>query len=208
MAKAGLVIENPVAGDRVVFRRTAADSNGEVLEFDLFADPGAQGPPEHIHPSQEESFTVISGTVRALIRGREHAFTAGEEFVVAAGTPHTWWNDGEEEAQVRVEVRPASRLEDFLKTMYGLAKDGKTNRKGVPNPLQLAVVARQYFDVIHVARPPLVVQRVVFGVLGPLGRLLGYRADYPYPYGDAGAETHQVSKTSASAQGSQRSHGA
>lgn len=184
MAKAGAVIENPVIGDRIVFRRTAAESGGELLELDLFAKPGAKGPPEHVHPNQEERFTVIAGSLRAVIRGRERQFTAGEAFVVPAGTPHTWWNDGEEEAQVRVEFRPASRMESFLETIYGLAKDGKTNREGLPNTIQLAVFAREYFDVNHLARPPLPVQRIVFTVLGSLGHLLGYRANYPYPYGD------------------------
>ncbi len=184
MAKAGDMIENPIIGDRIVFRRTAAESGGELLELDLFATPGAQGPPEHVHPNQEERFTVLSGVLGASIGGQEHRFTAGEAFVVPAGTPHTWWNDGEREAHVRVEFRPASRMEGFLETIYGLAVDGKTNRRGLPNPLQLAVFAREYFDVNHVARPPLPVQRIVFGGLGSLGRLLGYRADYPYPYAD------------------------
>jgi len=45
MAYAGAVIEDPVIGDRLVFLRTAAETDGAVLEFDLFVRPGAQGPP-------------------------------------------------------------------------------------------------------------------------------------------------------------------
>lgn len=195
MAHAGVVIENPVAGDRIVFRRTAAETEGQLLEFDVLADPGAQGPPEHIHPNQEERFTVMSGTLGASIRGQEHSFPEGSEFVIPAGTPHTWWNDGDEEAQVRVEIRPALRTEHFLESMYGLAKDGKTNRAGMPHPFQLAVVARHYFDVIHVARPPLLVQKIAFAVLGPLGRLLGYRADYPYPHSDTETGAREANQT-------------
>jgi hypothetical protein len=86
---------------------------------------------------------------------------------------------------VRVWVEPASRMESFLETIYGLAHDGRTNAKGMPNPLQLAVFSQAYFDVNHVARPPLAVQRVLFGILAPIGRLLGYRPDHPYPYPEA-----------------------
>lgn len=188
--QAGTVIENPVIGDRLVLLDTSAETGGELLRFDLFARPGAPGPPEHVHPEQEERFAVISGTLRGRIDGEEREFSAGDKFVVPAGIPHTWWNDGDAEVQVRVELRPASRMASFLETLYGLAQDGKTNEEGVPNLLQLAVIAREYFDVNHVAHPPLAVQKLAFSILAPLGRLMGYRADYPYPYdrtvGDGG----------------------
>ena len=35
MAYTGEVIENPVSGERITFRRTSADTNGELLEFDV-----------------------------------------------------------------------------------------------------------------------------------------------------------------------------
>jgi quercetin dioxygenase-like cupin family protein len=185
MAHPGAGIENPIIGDRVVFRRTTAETNGEVLEIDLFAAPGAKGPPEHVHPTASERFEVISGSLQGSVNGEVRTFRAGDRFTIPAGAPHTWWNAGTEEAHVRVWVEPASRMESFLETIYGLAQDGRTNAKGLPNPLQLAVFAQAYFDVNHVARPPLAVQRVIFGILAPIGRLLGYRPDHPYPYTEA-----------------------
>lgn len=182
MAKQGDVIENPIFGDRVVFHKTAADTGGQVLEGVLYAKPGALGPPEHVHPYQEERFTVIAGALTGRIGGREITAGPGEHFVVPPGTPHTWANAGPTEVQVRIEVRPAGRMDSYLETLYGLAKDGKTNAKGLPNPLQLAVIATTYFDTIYLATPPLLVQRIVFGPLAFVGRLAGYRPDYPYPY--------------------------
>ena len=44
------------------------------------------------------------------------------------------------------EVRPAMQFEQLIETMFGLAADGKTNRKGMPNPLHLAVIAKHHFD--------------------------------------------------------------
>lgn len=182
MARAGAVILNPVIGDRVEFRRTTADTAGELLEFDIFARAGAQGPPEHIHPSSAERFEVLRGTLRARLAGVERAVVAGESLTIPAGTLHTWWNSGDEEVQVRVQITPAGRMETFLETIYGLASAGLTNDKGVPGFLQLSVFAPAYFDTNHIVRPPLALQRVVFGVVGPVARLLGYHADYPYPY--------------------------
>ena len=93
--------------------------------------------------------------------------------------PHDWWNAGPEEALVRVEIRPAARFEAMILNAFGLGQDGKVNRKGMPNLLQLAVFAREFDDVIRFTRPPRVVQRVLFAVLAPVARLLGYRGSYP-----------------------------
>jgi len=60
-----------------------------------------------------------------------------------------------------------------------LALDGRVNRRGLPNLLQLAVFAREFDDVIQFTHPPRVVQRLLLGLLAPLARLLGYRGSYP-----------------------------
>ena len=62
---------------------------------------------------------------------------------VPAGTPHKFWNAGDDEAHFVCEVRPALQFEQLLETMFALAADGKTNRKGMPNPLRLAVIAQR-----------------------------------------------------------------
>jgi hypothetical protein len=67
----------------------------------------------------------------------------------------------------------------MIATIFGLANDGRTNAKGMPNPLQLALIGREFSDVIVFTKPPAVVQRVAFGVLGALGRLRGLKAMYP-----------------------------
>jgi hypothetical protein len=46
----------------------------------------------------------------------------------------------------------------------------------MPNPLQLAVVMSEYQNEVRGARPPFALQRVMFGLLAPVGRALGYRA--------------------------------
>lgn len=182
MTIAEKVIENPIQGDRVVFRKTAKDTNGELLEFDLFIEPGATGPPEHVHLESEEQFIVLAGKVEALMDGKKYSFNEGEQFIIPAGTPHSWWNSGQTEAQVRIQFSPASRMEEFLETIYGLAKDGKTNAEGVPGIWQLSVTAPEYFNVTHITKPPLIIQKFIFGILGPIARLRGYKSDYPYPH--------------------------
>jgi hypothetical protein len=78
-----------------------------------------------------------------------------------------------------VEVTPGERFGHMLETLFGLARLGHTDAKGMPNPLQLALVAREFSDVIVLRWPPLVVQRALFGILAPIARWGGYRATYP-----------------------------
>jgi hypothetical protein len=68
--------------------------------------------------------------------------------------------------------------------MFGLAADGKTNRKGMPNPLRLAVIANHHFDDVRLPFPPQWMQRMGLALGAPVGRLLGYGATYE----PAGAE--------------------
>jgi hypothetical protein len=76
-------------------------------------------------------------------------------------------------------MRPAARFEPMIRNAFGLAQDGKVSKRGMPNPLQLAVFAQEFADVIQFTRPPRIVQGILFGLLTPLARLLGYRGSYP-----------------------------
>ncbi len=90
---------------------------------------------------------------------------------------------GDDEVHVLVDFRPALRTETAFETLAGLARDGKPNRAGAPkNPLRLALILREFEEEIYFVRPPLAVQRVILGALARVARLLGYRAEYPYPY--------------------------
>jgi len=81
---------------------------------------------------------------------------------------------------VIVEIRPARRFEQMAITLFSLAREGKTDKKGIPNPLQMAVIATEFDDVVQFLNPPPAIQRLLFGVLAPLGRMLGYKAIYPH----------------------------
>ena len=182
MARAGDTIENPLSGQRLIFRTTTQDSGGELLEVEsVYMKPTPSRPPVHYHPCQEERFEVLSGRLHILVDGEERILDTGEVITIPPGTPHEM---SASEAGVRVDwqTRPALKTEAFFEAMWGLARDGKTNEKGVPNILQTAVLMAAYDREFRLASLPRFVQKAVFGGLAPIGRLLGYRADYPYPF--------------------------
>lgn len=182
MVTAGDVLEHPVTREKIVIRKTARDTGGELFQGDLYLQPGAFVAAEHIHPLQEERFEVIAGTLRGRVAGKEFTSGPGETVVVPRGAPHVWWNAGDEELHCLVDLRPALRIESFFETFFGLAQDGKVDPKtGLPNLVQMALVMRAFPDELILARPPRLVQTLLFGALAPIGRLLGYTGTYPYP---------------------------
>jgi uncharacterized cupin superfamily protein len=183
MAAVGESIENPVNGERITWLETARSTTGELLAFDLQLRPGAAVAAEHRHMRQEERFRVHSGRIGLEIAGERRDVRPGdEEVIVAAGVAHRWWNDGDddEEAVVRVQLRPALDTETFFESFFGLARDGKTNSKGIPGILQIAVAFQDLGDSCPtLTKPPAPLQRAVFAALAPVGRLVGRKATYP-----------------------------
>jgi len=182
MASNGDELFNPATGLRTVFRQTAEETNGELLQVDwIAAGPWTTGP-DHIHPLQDERFEVVSGRLGLRVNGVEHVLEPGDVVVAQAGAPHAAWNAGSEEVHALVDFRPALRTETAFETLAGLAQDGMTTSAGAPkNPFRLALVLRHFEDEIYLARPPLAVQHVLLGAVAAVGRLLGYRPEYPYP---------------------------
>jgi hypothetical protein len=70
-------------------------------------------------------------------------------------------------------------LARVVETLFGLAREGHVNEKGMPGPLQLALIGREFSDVIVFRRPPPAIQRGLFGALAPIARARGYRGTYP-----------------------------
>lgn len=177
MARSGDVLSNR-AGHQLIFRKTAGETGGALLEVEALYPPHSQAPTEHYHPSQEERFEVLQGEITAGLDGHVKAYKAGETFTIPAGTHHWMHNAADEPARVLWQTRPALQTETFFETTWGLARDGQTRANGSPGLLQAVVVGQAYAREFRLARPPYIVQQILFFFLAPLGRLLGYRARY------------------------------
>jgi mannose-6-phosphate isomerase-like protein (cupin superfamily) len=175
---AGDQIENPVTGERLVFRATSAETNGERVVFETIVQPDGFVAAAHVHPSQSERFEVVAGTLGMRRRREKLELAAGDAVTVEPGTPHRFWNAGEDEARFVCTVMPALGFERLIATMYSLAAAGRTNRKGMPNPLRLAVIANHHFDDVRLPLIPQPLQKLALTLGAPLGRLAGYTATF------------------------------
>src|SRR5262249_15924352 len=175
MIRPGERLENPVTGEVISFHRTSEQTDGESVLVETIVRPHGFVASAHIHPHQTERFEVLEGLLGLRVGDKELVAKPGDVAVVAPSTPHRFWNAGDEEARFLCEVRPALQFESLIETMFTLAAEGKTNRKGLPNPLAMAVIARAHFDTVRLPFPPPVVQRAALAVGAPLGAALGYR---------------------------------
>jgi quercetin dioxygenase-like cupin family protein len=177
MIRSGDRLENPVTGEVLIFHRTSRETGGEAVLVETIVSPGGFVAAAHVHPHQTERFQVLEGQLGLQVRDTERVARPGEVGVVEPGTPHRFWNAGDEDARFLCEVTPALDFESLIETMFTLAAEGKTNRKGMPNPLRLAVIARAHFDTVRLPFPPVWMQRAALAVGAAAGRSLGYRAE-------------------------------
>jgi quercetin dioxygenase-like cupin family protein len=188
MATVGQTLVNPASGERITFRTTAAETGGELLVIDLELPPGGRVPGGlHLHPLQEERFEVMRGRLRLRLgRMRRKRVVAGpgETVVVPPGLAHDFANAGDEDAVVRVEVRPALQMERLFETAVALAQQGRTTRSGIPKPLDLALFVREFEQEVQGAFPPRWVQRIA---LAPLAWIARRRPKAPTPAIDGSA---------------------
>jgi mannose-6-phosphate isomerase-like protein (cupin superfamily) len=179
MARAGDVLENPGTGERLVFLRTAAETGGEVLEYELEFVPRGFAARNHLHPRQEERHEVLEGSLGIVVAGRERRLGPGEVEVVPVGTQHRIFATQETPIRVRFTSRPALESEVLLETLFGLARDRKAGKSGDPSLLQLAVIFDEFAELGRPPKPPPAVQKALFAPLAALGRARGHRARYP-----------------------------
>ncbi len=181
MAYRGQVIENPVSGERITFRQTAADTEGELLEFDVALTADGHVPGMHVHPAQEERFEVLSGSVRFQKGLRSVTAEPGDVVVVEPGKAHKFANVGEEGAVMRVQVRPALEMERLFETAVSLAEEGRVTSKGMPKPLDLALFVREFKDEVRGPGTPGWAQRAALAPLAWAARRRGRAERYAAP---------------------------
>ena len=175
----GEVWENPTTREYARILELPYDNPERRVAAELIARAGARVVGEHRHPGLVECFTVLEGELTMTRCGQMSTLRQGDTALIEPNVWHDWWNASDRDTRVRVDVTPGERFGHMIETLFGLARLGYTNAKGMPDPLQLSLIVWEFSDVIVFRSPPLVVQRALFGILAPIARWRGYRATYP-----------------------------
>ena len=174
------MIENPLSGERVTFSEQESANGNDLLRFEWSVRP--QGPlpdkvkqyPGHAHPISEERIRIVSGKVWFRSGGVENIVLEGQEAIVPPGTPHSWWNVGDDEVKAIVEFRPAGEIRSFFETTFGLARDGELG-KGFRTMLRYAVICHDFKNDVKVLQRS---ERWGVFLFWPIGKLFGYSSRY------------------------------
>lgn len=171
-------VRNPIIGHQIAFLQTADQTNGTLLQIMYTVEKPETKPaiPLHFHSQCAERFEVVSGRLGVILNGEQRQLAIGEEIDIPPGTPHTFWNAGQEALSFITDVHPPGRLQTYWETVFGLAEDGKVGRNGLPNLLQLAVVAPLADS--YPPNVPLPLSRLIVRLLAGIGRLAGYKSSY------------------------------
>jgi quercetin dioxygenase-like cupin family protein len=157
-------ISDPVSGTRYAF-----EPQGESLIVYTWLEPGGKLPP-HLHPRQEERWSVLEGEVRFQL-GRDKRVIGPQdgEMVVAPGVVHGLKSVGDREARLQAVVTPPLRLQAFLEESAAAGRDGLFTRRGLPRGLSGARWAarflKQYREETVILSPPQIVQRTLIALL-------------------------------------------
>ncbi|RIV25264.1 cupin domain-containing protein [Fibrisoma montanum] len=191
MAHANQILHNPLTGQTIRFVRTGQETGGQLLEMESTFRAHSVEPTAHFHPHQAEDFTVLSGELTIRIDGKQLTLKPGHTLHIPKNKVHSMWNNSDAETVVNWQVRPALDTAEFFETVTGLVNDGKVTPKGTPPLLQTALLARRFAHVFRLAKPPQLVQTLVFGLLTPFAYAAGYRPTYQ-KYGDASVRPKPV----------------
>ena len=188
MATAGQAFENPVTGERMVFNKTAHESNGTVLDIEFFVKPNSgRGLAAHFHPYFAERVEIIAGSAHYELGQTELLAEAGDEVILPEDIAHIHpWNIG----NTVLHWRKITQLDKpdaplllasaaFFESLYALAQQGKVGKNGLPkNPLQTVVLLQALEPSAYVAGIPIWLQRPLFALAAAIGRAFGCQSNY------------------------------
>lgn len=164
------VIKNSVVKDQIIFLEMASDKQDAITWFAVDLAPNG-GNDLHYHDTFEETFIAVEGSLGITLEKEEILLKEGESLTVPIGVLHRFYNPNNHKIKFETKVNPASRnLEEFLQIIYGLARDGKVNKKSIPtNPLHIGVLS-----LLGETSPP---KKSLLHRLGFVFRWLGRRAE-------------------------------
>ena len=107
----------PVPGHNITHKLRGEDTGGafSLLEVELWGD----GPPQHIHKTEDETFYVLEGEINVLMGEQIIKATAGSFLFVPKGTVHAMCRSGEKPARFLATYSPPG-LEKFFDEAAGL----------------------------------------------------------------------------------------
>ena len=137
-----------------------------------FVQSGADGPPIHLHPFQEEVFKVYQGKLEVYRQDKWHRLKAGDELIIPKNTPHTFRSRDTDPSYFEYIVTPQGNFTGMLQTFEALMLADKIrSNRDLRSLLYMAMVFKKHeMEIVSVAPP-----QFVMTTLSAIGKLAGFR---------------------------------
>ncbi|WP_336518470.1 cupin domain-containing protein [Pollutibacter soli] len=162
-------IEN-FLGEKITILERKKETHGDRLIVESYTAPGV-GPVMHTHWLQDESLTVVKGTIGYQVKGQSERFAKeGETILFSKGTPHRFWNAGKETLYCRGYIKPAHSIEFFLTSIFEAQNKARSKE---PEPFDAAFLLTKYSSEFDLTEIPVFVKKAILPLMCIFGKLLG-----------------------------------
>ena len=177
MPTKGQILTDQFTGDTIEFLETSADTHGERVTLKVSLKSKGQTVDDHIHILQDESFQMVSGRLTYFVDGKQQYLNAGEQVTLGKNKAHNHYNTDDETVVYIQTISPGIDVDYFIENLFGMINDGKV-KDGKLSFLQAMVTGKYLESPSRLAAIPAGPQNFLMNTLGPLAKLLGYRAIY------------------------------
>jgi quercetin dioxygenase-like cupin family protein len=132
MVGSGDVLHIPDVGIRIEILRRAAETDGDLVEFDVIGRPRGIIAVPHVHVANSEHIAVLSGALRLSLAGQDRVLRAGDAIEIPPGVRHSQRAHGTGPHHLRVQWRPAGPTEAFGERLAEMSRNGDFARWGYP----------------------------------------------------------------------------
>lgn len=146
------------------------DINGSENGMNLIR-AGADGPPIHTHPEQEEYFKVVSGQIEVYKKNKWHTLKKGDEIIIPKQTAHTYRSRCTEDCIFEYMLTPKRHFSEMMQSFEKLQNTGKLKGKDLKSIIYLALTFKKYKEEVKSVVPP----DFVISVMAGIGKLLGFK---------------------------------
>lgn len=124
--------ENPIIGSRVEFRELCEETKGTRTVAEITLEAGGKVP-THYHNEYSEYYEVIEGELTIVANYKTYILKKGDYYMVPVKVNHRYYNGTDSDVKFKVVIQPGNiGYQLLIAILYGLARDGKANRRGLP----------------------------------------------------------------------------
>ncbi|WP_108869005.1 cupin domain-containing protein [Aquimarina aquimarini] len=159
---------NPIIKDEI----EVLNESKEKLIFKTFLKPNGGQSRLHYHTKITEKFKIIEGELHVILNNDKRILKPNNEVLIKEFDTHQFYNKSDKNVVFEVEITPARHIKKALQIIYGLAKDGKVYKSGMPKNIFYMAIGLNMMDA-YIPEAPRIIQKLGISILAAIGRIIG-----------------------------------